>query len=202
MLMIENSEMYQKIIAAAREEFGTYGFKDASTNRIYPRAGVSKGMIFKIFGSKSLLFYEVFKIAIQKMLDEMKAAELDKEPDIIKKISYIASWKIAYAGRNPWDMKIMLDGIAAPPKQIKDLLEKHFQDLLKLNIESYFEEVDMTEFRDEYSKADLIRNIKIASQGIQNVYLNQLLTIEDFERVKDEIMEFFNTLVRGMKKNG
>jgi AcrR family transcriptional regulator len=55
-----------KILEAALIEFGTKGYKDASTNQIYPLASVSKGAIFKIFGSKANLFYEVFSLSLTK----------------------------------------------------------------------------------------------------------------------------------------
>ncbi len=48
-----------EIFRAALEEFATYGYDLASTNRIVARAGISKGVLFKYFTSKEGLFLYV-----------------------------------------------------------------------------------------------------------------------------------------------
>lgn len=51
-------EKQQRIINAAFEEFATKGYKQATTDSIVEKAGISKGALFKYFGCKeNLLLY-------------------------------------------------------------------------------------------------------------------------------------------------
>lgn len=56
MIMRERGERRQLLLASAVEEFATYGYDGASTNRIAERAQVAKGLIFRYFDSKQGLF--------------------------------------------------------------------------------------------------------------------------------------------------
>ena len=52
----DKSAHHEKIIAAAREEFMTYGFTDASMRRIAAAAGMSVAGLYKHFTSKEEMF--------------------------------------------------------------------------------------------------------------------------------------------------
>jgi len=51
----------ERILAAARGEFGTYGFAGARTERIARAANVNKQLLFYYFGSKAGLYQAVVK---------------------------------------------------------------------------------------------------------------------------------------------
>ena len=59
----------QRIFDAAVKEFGSFGYRSASMNRLVEGAGISKGALFKYFGTKSGLFGYVYS----STLDEVKA---------------------------------------------------------------------------------------------------------------------------------
>ncbi len=197
--MNENLSMKERILIAAKEEFGKKGYLQASTNNIHTKAGVSKGLVFKVFGSKANLFYELFRDSLDKMIKAMDKENLDQEKDIIKKITDIAAWKIAYASEHKDDINIMLEALSNTPPELKDKMANHIQDLFAFNMDRYFEEIDMTDIDERYTKEDVKKYLTIATQGIQQIYLNRILTMDDFDEIREEIMELFYILMKGMK---
>ena len=51
------------VINAACEVFARFGYQKASMQDIALTAGVSKSVLFKYFGTKELLYREVFRMA-------------------------------------------------------------------------------------------------------------------------------------------
>lgn len=75
-LSLDNQKQ-QRIIKSALIEFGTNGFKRASTNTIAENAQIGKGMLFYYFGSKKELFDFLCEYTLEwaknKYLREFKA---------------------------------------------------------------------------------------------------------------------------------
>lgn len=59
------------VIEAASQEFATFGYLAASTNRIAASAGISKGALFSYFPTKEMLFAGV----VGTLFDEIGAAD-------------------------------------------------------------------------------------------------------------------------------
>jgi len=64
-LSIEKQEM---IVAGAFQEFASYGYKEASTNRLVKTLGISKGSLFKYFDSKLDLYDYLLDLALDDLL--------------------------------------------------------------------------------------------------------------------------------------
>ena len=59
---------HEQIIAAARDEFMTYGFADASMRRIASAAGMSAAGLYKHFPSKEEMFAALVEPACQGLM--------------------------------------------------------------------------------------------------------------------------------------
>lgn len=73
----------EKIIQSAKEEFLTYGYKDASINRIAKNAGATSGAIYIRYKNKEEIFHSLVDSAMNGMLEEFnrykgKYSELGK----------------------------------------------------------------------------------------------------------------------------
>ena len=71
------TENHEKIIEAAFEEFGTYGFEDASMRRIAAACGMSASGLYKHFPSKAEMFSSLVKPAVDGLMDLYH--EIEKE---------------------------------------------------------------------------------------------------------------------------
>jgi len=184
----------------AKIEFGTHGYKAASTNAIYPRAKVSKGLIFKLFKSKAGLFYAVFETALADMLEEMHKFDLGSYDDVFEKIVQITLWKFEYSHRHPYDTKILLEGVGNPPKGLEAKIASHLHELMQFSVRYFFDSLPMDEISSEYTKSDVINYLEIGIAGLQARYVNRELTVEYMDSIRDESIRFLKTLLRGMEK--
>ncbi|MDF1537084.1 MAG: TetR/AcrR family transcriptional regulator [bacterium] len=62
----------QRIFDAALKEFGRFGYRSASMNRLVEGAGISKGALFKYFGTKSGLFGYVYSSTLSEVKNVLR----------------------------------------------------------------------------------------------------------------------------------
>ena len=62
----------QRILDSAVTEFGRYGYEAASMNRLVKSAGISKGAIFKYFGTKAGLFDYIYRSSLEEVKDQLR----------------------------------------------------------------------------------------------------------------------------------
>ena len=65
----------EKILKAAVEEFGTYGYEGASVNRICEKHGISKGLIYHNFESRDNLYLCCAEEAVNKFINYMSGKD-------------------------------------------------------------------------------------------------------------------------------
>lgn len=66
-------EKQKRVLEAAVEEFAQKGYGRASMNLVVEQAGISKGALFKYFGSKGGLFAFVYRMALERIKGYLKA---------------------------------------------------------------------------------------------------------------------------------
>ena len=76
---IDKTANHEKIIAAARKEFLTYGFTDASMRRIAAAAGMSASGLYKHFAGKEEMFSALVDPAYQGLLALFRQEAGDQE---------------------------------------------------------------------------------------------------------------------------
>ncbi len=76
---IDKSANHEKIVAAARKEFLTYGFTDASMRHIAEEAGMSASGLYKHFISKEEMFSALVEPAYQGLLALFRQEAGDQE---------------------------------------------------------------------------------------------------------------------------
>ena len=76
---IDKTANHEKIIAAARKEFLTYGFTDASMRRIAAAAGMSASGLYKHFTGKEEMFSALVEPAYQGLLALFRQEAGDQE---------------------------------------------------------------------------------------------------------------------------
>ena len=77
-----DTEKQQRIMETAIDEFADKGYNRASMNTVVKKAGISKGALFKYFGSKSGLFAFIYRITLNHVKDYLRTVR-DKSQDEI-----------------------------------------------------------------------------------------------------------------------
>jgi TetR/AcrR family transcriptional regulator len=199
--LVKKGEAEKKILDAALSEFALKGYQRTSTNVISRKAGVSKGLIFKYFPTKFALFYSVFSLALTSMQREMEKTELSEEKDVFDKMLKLISWKMEYALRHPQEAEFLTRSILDPPKELSEKIGNHLYNLTKLSLNSLKNEIDMSKFREEYTKDDVLRNIEIALIGLQTIYQKeQVNSMEALKSKQLEAVRFMEIVLKGMEK--
>ncbi|MCR4763435.1 MAG: TetR/AcrR family transcriptional regulator [Lachnospiraceae bacterium] len=76
---IDKTANHKKIIAAAKKEFLTYGFADASMRHIAEDAGMSASGLYKHFASKEEMFSALVEPAYRGLLDVIRQEVNDQD---------------------------------------------------------------------------------------------------------------------------
>jgi AcrR family transcriptional regulator len=72
------AERREAVLEAANVEFALRGLHGASTDAIARRAGISQPYLFRLFGSKKLLFIAVIEDCLARTLESFRAAASGK----------------------------------------------------------------------------------------------------------------------------
>lgn len=189
----------EKILQAALIEFGEKGYNGASTNKIKDRANVSKGLIFNYFESKAMLFYEVFSGALKRLLAALEELEFDLEKPVYERIMDIVLFKVVYAKKHPYDSQCLIEAFKNPHPEWQDKMKETVVVMTKMSLDHVILEEDMSQFSTKYTREDVIRNITIATSGLQEMYINENLSLEYLETVREEALSFLKIVIEGMK---
>ncbi len=76
---IDKTASHEKIIAAAKKEFLTYGFNEASMRHIAEEAGMSASGLYKHFAGKEEMFSSLVEPAYQGLLDIIRGEVKSQE---------------------------------------------------------------------------------------------------------------------------
>ncbi len=141
----------QKIIEAAVNEFGTYGYENSSTNRIVKECGISKGSLFKYFENKEDLYFYLIDTIAYKMAESM-APELKNLPkDIYKRVIAYSTLETTWYIEHPKQGKFMLQ-MAQETGDIKDKIEARYKGVGTDTYEAIMKGADYSKIKHDKDK--------------------------------------------------
>ncbi|GGD30542.1 TetR/AcrR family transcriptional regulator [Nocardioides daphniae] len=77
---VARADRERQLVLCAVEEFGRQGYAGASTERVAQAAGVSKGMVYHLFGSKEGLSRACLEAVGPDLVDAVTAAQESTDP--------------------------------------------------------------------------------------------------------------------------
>ena len=93
----------RRILEAAAKEFATYGYENASLNRMLEEAGISKGAAYYYFDDKADLYTTTLLHYLEELLEDMP---FDVSRFTAEKPSALLATKVARElGKNIWRKK-------------------------------------------------------------------------------------------------
>jgi len=129
-----------RILDAALKEFGSFGYGAASMNRLVKGAGISKGAIFKYFGTKAGLFDYVYRSSLGEVKEQLRTVRDSSrsEPffDRLEKVlraglnfttqrplSAAVYYRVIYTGDAPHGNRILSEIQGTSKRFLKTLIE-------------------------------------------------------------------------------
>lgn len=103
MSFAKSFEHKQKLLDAALEEFNSFGYEQASINRILDKAGMSKGQFYYHFKSKEALYFALMDLGVEKKLAFFESLKLEEQnpQDIFDLFKMQIRYGLAFALEHP-----------------------------------------------------------------------------------------------------
>jgi len=77
------------ILRESVQEFGEYGYRQASVNRIVERTGIAKGSLYQYFANKEALFLHVFGCFAELIKVTVREAAAESEGDFFTRMAQV-----------------------------------------------------------------------------------------------------------------
>lgn len=95
------------ILNAAEQEFSEKGFYGTRVDEISEKANINKGMIYKYFGSKELLYREVL-ITVYGRIGQQEHLLLSEEGSCVERIRGIIAFYFSFLQQNPTYVNLLM----------------------------------------------------------------------------------------------
>lgn len=158
----------EKILKAAVEEFGTYGYEGASVNRICEKHGISKGLIYHNFESRDNLYLCCAEEAVNKFINYMSGKDFSADVNLYMKERY------KFFEENPFCSKLIFGIILTDNKDFSEQILKIKDKFDSFNKGLYINTVESLNLRNGVSKEDAVKYYSL----MQNM-LNNYLSVEN-----------------------
>lgn len=123
---------YERIMAAALEEFGTKNYDSASITTLCNENQISKGLIYHNFKNKDELYLKCVEASFEKMTSYFKNSEYKAE-NVQESMHRLFLMRQKFFEENPYECNIFFNTVLQPPKH----LQKEIHELRKEYDEFY-----------------------------------------------------------------
>lgn len=183
-----------RIINAALDEFGSKGYRAASTNEIAKAAAISKGSLFHYFGSKEKLFLWLQAYAAGVLEKSLYQSRIFDKENFIESLTAAAILKLkvirTYPALKTFTYKTCMD---------KDLAITNLDGTFSLS--SYLDfaaaRVDQNRFRSELTLEEALQVAGWVLDGMTRDYFDSGLPLEDenIEVLKEKMLTMLKKLI-------
>jgi AcrR family transcriptional regulator len=161
-------EKQDRIINAALTVFGKYGYKKASVEEIVKNAGISKGLIFHYFGSKSNLYRELYEYCLSTVTKQLLETVDPSETDFFDMLEKNTEAKLNILKQHPSMYEFLLKAYFEPETGIHGAGSEDNavpSDAFK----SFFKYADTAKFKDEVSLDKALNILLWCSNGFMQM---------------------------------
>lgn len=188
-----------RIIEAAMDEFGKFGYAGGTINRIC-QSGINKGLLYHNFTGKDELYLRCLNrscgMLLQYIQDQGGTQDLE---------GYMAA-RMDFFTAHPNEAHIFFEALLNPPAHLSAQVQKALADFSALNERMYGETLDALELRDGISREDafcyfhmmqLMVNGYFSSPAVQSAAFEK--RVELHERIVPRLLD---CMLYGIAKGG
>lgn len=197
-------EKRNRIIGICLEEFAQHGYKNASTNSIVTKAGISKGILFHYFGNKKNLYLYLLDYAIGCTMKAMLDKMADLPDDIFERIFSMGMLKLKVGYQYPMHYKFLLEAFTHIPAGLEKELNDRYEKIYKSSMPLFMKDIDTSKFREGMNKEKAIELIELALEAVSNKYIKKFKdksseeVMSQLENVTDEYKDYIDILKFGV----
>lgn len=182
-------ERQRSIVNAGVEMFGRYDYKNASTDAIARKAGISKSLLFFYFKNKKTLYLYLTEHLMDKMADIVVDEQFHEIDDFFELLIYAARKKGTALVKFPYAMEFSIRAFYPDHKDIKDTMDGWTQNQIDLTFETYFKHVRFDRFREDIDPRHIMDMMIWMADG----YLHQQRSLQrpiDIDAMMEEFHEW------------
>lgn len=189
-------EKQERIINAAMKEFARSGYDRASTNEIIKEADISKGSLFVYFNNKKELYLFLFDYiseAVGKMYDEVDWTETD----ILKRIWDLGLIKFRFYKKYPQAFDFLKTASHESAAEVKPEIDKMVKDIFEIAFNRFYEDTDLTKFRDDI---DIDAAISVINWTITGFAQQQADRISSSDEISMDVLGEWQKYLKFLKQ--
>lgn len=186
-------ERREAIVSAAVETFGKNDYKNASTETIARRAGISKGLLFFYFKNKKELYLYLMEHLMEKVSNLVLDEGYWEIDDFFELLVYAAETKSKVLSKFPYLLEFSIRAFYPEHKDIKDTMDSWTQRQLDFMFTTYFKNVRFDQFRDDIDPKYVLNMLIWLADG----YLHQQQALHqriDLDAMMDEMYRWCDML--------
>jgi AcrR family transcriptional regulator len=194
-----------RIINSCFDEFAHKQFKEASTDDIAARAGISKGALFQYFGTKRQLYFYIYNYAYEMLLKEFWGEADLTNPDLLDRMRGIFHVKMNLFRKHPNLFNFMLYSFTRETdKEIKAFTTKEYNTQKPDVFTKLLAGIDYTKFKEGFDSKHVVSIITWVIDGYANAEVAKLKN-EDLDEEKynfwiRDLDEYIKTLKKAFYK--
>ena len=178
-------EKRKKILNAAVEVFACNSYRNASTEEIASRAGISKGLLFYYFKNKQALYEACYTYVERMVMHELNMSKFDTVTDFFERMELCTRVKMTLAVRVPYLLEYALRVYSSEEGPAQRAVRKHLDKELAVGFGTYFSHVDLFKFKPEADPQKVLQMLSWITQGYLNEKLRQGGRLDMEEMLKE-----------------
>lgn len=170
-----DSNKREEILRAALSIFADKGYKDASTNKIVDKAGISKGALFNYFTNKKGLYYYLIDYSLEIIKREYIDQIDSTTTDFIQRMENNSKIKYKYLQKHPEVNQFLSTVLYSELKQLPEGYQEKFHLLIQHSTDkiNQSEKIDEHLFKKDIHPEKASQIIELSIEG----YLNKLANL-------------------------
>lgn len=189
-------EKKQRIINAALEVFAKYEYKNASTDLIAAKSGISKGLLFYYFKNKKSLYLYLLDYITKSTENILVDKTFYSITDFYELMLYAAKGKTELIIRNPYLMDFSVRAFYAAHRDISDAVTKRLSDKSNNMLQNYFKNIRIDKFKDDVKPQEVIDMLIWMTDGYmhQKQVQEENIDMEELMKVYEKWIDMFRKI--------
>lgn len=182
----QSQESREVILEAAIQEFGSYGFLSASTNRMCQRANISKGLLFHYYRTKENLFSGV----LERCFADLQRCTEPLQEQAGRALEYIGQFygaRMQFFLSHPYHYRILRESMSNMDGAIGQLLHQKRGELYREKSHLFEQLVDGFPLKDGVDRGRALELMVLVSDHVQQTFMDRIRsgTVEPVQMLQE-----------------
>lgn len=190
----------ERIIAAATEEFGTFGYGESSLNNICSKYDIAKGLIYHNFKDKDTLYLACVSRCFSAVM-----AHISKQREVVDLETYM-SLRYGFFAEHPLYARIFFEGILQPPTKLKEKIVEQRREFDLMNREIYRSSLKKLTLRSGVSEEQALSYFQLMQEMFNGYFSSSAYGGSDFSDViaehEEKLNQILDIMLYGIAKEG